>query len=157
MRGTVGVFRNMRYIVRITPACAGNSESRIFCCCPLEDHPRLCGEQEQPLQMENILTGSPPLVRGTDSTRIRKPAAVRITPACAGNRWPGYWIPQLEEDHPRLCGEQAEGPFDGGCDKGSPPLVRGTGYRSQERFDRRRITPACAGNRRIYRRRICKR
>ena len=72
----------------------------------------------------------------------------RITPACAGNRplkSSGHFA---RRDHPRVCGEQMAGYTNTDGRKGSPPRVRGTAQKSSLTLGRRRITPACAGNRR---------
>ena len=94
---------------------------------PLEDHPRMCGEQMFSKEETASYKGSPPRVRGTAEDPAPPPAPIGITPACAGNS------PRLNKkrrqrwDHPRVCGEQLaayEGQF---RQLGSPPRVRGTG------------------------------
>ena len=52
---------------------------------PLEDHPRMCGEQNQLLMDQVPIPGSPPRVRGTAAPGSRAGPAEGITPACAGN------------------------------------------------------------------------
>ena len=83
---------------------------------PLEDHPRVCGEQNQLLMDQVPIPGSPPCVRGTVHLCARSRRRSRITPA-----------------HPRVCG-------------GSPPRVRGTEAARDAPEDKPGITPACAGN-----------
>ena len=56
---------------------------------PLEDHPRMCGEQVVAVWEMRSRPGSPPRVRGTDCDYPPTFGDVRITPACAGNRQPG--------------------------------------------------------------------
>ena len=46
----------------------------------------MCGEQDAGGKKGARLSGSPPRVRGTDSSPVYIPQADRITPACAGNR-----------------------------------------------------------------------
>ena len=113
---------------------------------PLEDHPRMCGEQNQLLMDQVPIPGSPPRVRGTAYWVSTHLARHGITPACAGNRpYMGrYRTPP--GDHPRVCGEQGNqnGPTARAWDHprvcgeqpggykiprwllGSPPRVRGT-------------------------------
>ena len=50
------------------------------------DHPRLRGEQKHIKKRLERGYGSPPLARGTGFSRIDNAGAIRITPACAGNR-----------------------------------------------------------------------
>ena len=92
-------------VMRITPACAGNSKTCISlrissrdhpCVCgeqPVsaymhhhQDHPRVCGEQQEKASAPASARGSPPRVRGTVDHDAAQVHGVRITPACAGNR-----------------------------------------------------------------------
>ena len=50
----------------------------------------------------------------------------RITPARAGNRFPGHTCGECSKDHPRACGEQNHINVFCVAEKGSPPRVRGT-------------------------------
>ena len=147
VRGTVVDGINAMIRVRITPACAGNRPFSSNVWSPSRDHPRLCGEQPIGCVIQQTEKGSPPLVRGTDTTMACDGCADGITPACAGNRYSLLTLATECRDHPRLCGEQ---PFAISSDiavEGSPPLVRGTGsVESILRFFYG-ITPACAGNR----------
>ena len=65
VRGTARISLAAGNLYRITPACAGNRRS----CGPdagaAEDHPRVCGEQNSPLDLWSQYKGSPPRVRGT--------------------------------------------------------------------------------------------
>ena len=71
--------------IRITPACAGNTNLGCLCVVVIQDHPRLCGEyQLVDLQRYNR-KGSPPPVRGILSDNNSFKVRLRITPACAGN------------------------------------------------------------------------
>ena len=53
-------------------------------------------------------------------------------------------------DHPRLRGEQGSNVGCGTRNGGSPPLARGTGCVADAAWRPCRITPACAGNRRLW-------
>ena len=131
---------------RITPACAGNRDSRRAYGARFEDHPRVCGEQLRIAQSATPEQGSPPRVRGTAAPDFICIAAVRITPACAGNsqyrpqKCPRFW------DHPRVCGEQGHPIKLRFYHPGSPPRVRGTAYATLDDLEQAGITPACAGN-----------
>ena len=52
----------------------------------------------------------------------------------------------LDEDHPRVCGEQLDHNKIKSPVLGSPPRVRGTVKSLRHPFGAFRITPACAGN-----------
>jgi len=147
VRGTVPVAAEFRPPERITPACAGNSRS---CAMPqraFQDHPRVCGEQLRAARQAEKEAGSPPRVRGTVGPRAFEKKAARITPACAGNRLFVFAFNLPSQDHPRVCGEQADQLQVRLQIAGSPPRVRGTAQVSKD-FNRfHGITPACAGNR----------
>ena len=80
-------------LIRITPACAGNSLRGKRAIPARWDHPRVCGEQTDEAVQMVMERGSPPRVRGTaqyyDVTNLQ----IRITPACAGNS--SYPLPHL--------------------------------------------------------------
>ena len=116
---------------------------------PLEDHPRMCGEQNQLLMDQVPIPGSPPRVRGTVHLCARSRRRSRITPACAGNRPCSPRRGPASRDHPRVCGEQPGAPDQRGQGIGSPPRVRGTAGGPHAHRRRGGITPACAGNRRF--------
>ena len=137
------------YIIRdgITPACAGNRTGSARRMHPPWDHPRVCGEQFLAYPPKQRYKGSPPRVRGTAPVVYILGRMPRITPACAGNSVMVCDCQGLEEDHPRVCGEQILiFPFNR-SPVGSPPRVRGTGPPECESANLYRITPACAGNR----------
>ena len=69
----------------ITPARAGNSRFRIPARCPLQDHPRACGEQSVKPTPTPSAMGSPPRVRGTVTMSALVLFRFGITPARAGN------------------------------------------------------------------------
>ena len=130
----------------ITPACAGNRYFLAVNPLPGEDHPRVCGEQQNPGRLGAFQRGSPPRVRGTGGIfRVQRHDA-RITPACAGNS-PGIAsLHSPSRDHPRVCGEQVTDTLDGIEGEGSPPRVRGTAFPLPSTSFTAGITPACAGN-----------
>ena len=94
---------------RITPACAGNSPFAIKLSARFRDHPRLRGEQIIYYTGIVVKGGSPPLARGTVSSRKPSLPAFRITPACAGNSSFFNRSCCSSWDHPRLRGEQQAG------------------------------------------------
>ena len=106
VRGT-GLNRGILQIVnRITPACAGNSRQKTARRRSGWDHPRVCGEQSVQSLSPWASWGSPPRVRGTGGPYQANRPYFGITPACAGNRKANNAEAKLNEDHPRVCGEQ---------------------------------------------------
>ena len=66
VRGTAFLVMVKKCVLRITPACAGNSGTLALLENFLQDHPRVCGEQALTTIVAESLQGSPPRVRGTD-------------------------------------------------------------------------------------------
>ena len=85
VRGTVASKSVSKRLLRITPACAGNSTPLRCRDFHIEDHPRVCGEQA--VMATTLITqlGSPPRVRGTANNGDLDNPVSGITPACAGN------------------------------------------------------------------------
>ena len=86
VRGKVGRVLAHSVILRITPACAGKSETPAPTNPRYTDHPRVCGEKMPFKAAKYHDYGSPPRVRGKGSAAIRGRKNRRITPACAGKR-----------------------------------------------------------------------
>ena len=70
--------------IRITPAYAGKSFSRILAILRFEDHPRLCGEKIRRCFDNKFPKGSPPPMRGKDRLGLGICSGHGITPAYAG-------------------------------------------------------------------------
>ena len=131
--------------VGITPAYAGKSRCKNTRLCGGQDHPRLCGEKH--FQNSSILlrVGSPPPMRGKVFLAPLVLSVSRITPAYAGKRSNCWKRLIFRWDHPRLCGEKLFPPFLRRCPDGSPPPMRGKGWKIYEKVTQYRITPAYAG------------
>ena len=110
---------------RITPACAGKTESSAPVSGRFTDHPRVCGENDIYLRGSTRFRGSPPRVRGKPAHLYVPKAAPRITPACAGKTDSGSGAGSAGTDHPRVCGENWEEFIYWLRRGGSPPRVRG--------------------------------
>ena len=136
----------LKYLRRITPACAGNSSRDLRAVGNYWDHPRLRGEQSVICDSVVAKLGSPPLARGTGSRYGFPHVVVGITPACAGNSCSNFVLISSNRDHPRLRGEQPIIAAHVSALAGSPPLARGTGEIGSDYNKDFRITPACAGN-----------
>ena len=72
-------------LLRITPACAGNTTVYFKNTNLTEDHPRMCGKYPACAFSFSLSLGSPPHVREIRLLESRKAKSSRITPACAGN------------------------------------------------------------------------
>ena len=131
--------------VGITPACAGKSTCALVDGGRAQDHPRVCGEKGAQIEPVDVITGSPPRVRGKVLCICKNSKINRITPACAGKSVASGKIQVDFEDHPRVCGEKMWGLQKMYWTKGSPPRVRGKVAIAHCQAVLPRITPACAG------------
>ena len=68
-----------------------------------------------------------------------------ITPACAGKSFSARQSGNVEQDHPRVCGEKVSNNVNVSVHRGSPPRVRGKVSSRPELHATFGITPACAG------------
>ena len=84
-------------------------------------------------------------MRGKPPTLCLLSFPKRITPACAGKTLFCAVKKPTEEDHPRVCGENAVNTHDLSVCIGSPPRVRGKHLRVIGCCEPTGITPACAG------------
>ena len=83
--------------------CKNNSSSTAD-----EDHPRLCGEKMRMKSQVCSGKGSPPPMRGKVVPSTPKQKTMRITPAYAGKSKCSRSGHDLQQDHPRLCGEKRD-------------------------------------------------
>ena len=130
---------------RITPACAGKSDSPQRLQLKLLDHPRMRGEKDGSGVIKWQLLGSPPHARGKVLPAPSIRCKTRITPACAGKSSCSFPQSARYKDHPRMRGEKLIFKWSEVQIKGSPPHARGKGQQSKSRQVETGITPACAG------------
>ena len=134
----------------ITPAYAGKSRRHLKLLLEIEDHPRLCGEKFSSMSEVDIISGSPPPMRGkvrmADATILTK----GITPAYAGKSHVRRLQRVQSGDHPRLCGEKPVNTPLMFSQIGSPPPMRGKARKTAVAAACLRITPAYAGKRRRF-------
>ena len=100
--------------------------------------------------------GSSPRVRGTVDSAIPLSRLLRFIPACAGNSDFNQRSTSDSTVHPRVCGEQNPPRSCGSCCAGSSPRVRGTDTDDDLQRPAHRFIPACAGNRRLRDRNVCR-
>ena len=147
VRGKATRSTFLRRCTRITPACAGKSETFVVREVSTGDHPRVCGEKSAWIAVVMSQAGSPPRVRGKAAKMRQKRYHVRITPACAGKRESCTVCGSFSWDHPRVCGEKLLRRQCTRCRWGSPPRVRGKAGNFVTKSLNFGITPACAGKR----------
>ena len=145
MRGKGHAGALAHAVVGITPAYAGKSFSGVDKNLMVWDHPRLCGEKCKSNGGAVGRRGSPPPMRGKDTSAASVMPSWGITPAYAGKSFHSSPDSAGQRDHPRLCGEK----HTWGCDTcilvGSPPPMRGKGSVFWQNIVRKGITPAYAG------------
>ena len=95
------------------------------------------------------VVGSPPRARGEGLTLVRPLARARITPACAGRSLVVLLAIVIFRDHPRVRGEKWLFWLVMRAFLGSPPRARGEVCIHNITTIGCRITPACAGRRRV--------
>ena len=105
----------------------------------------MCGEKWSGLLRSMFSSGSPPHVRGKVAKWFSEFRFIGITPACAGKRNRNLGRMWNAGDHPRMCGEKLAFIDTHLIDLGSPPHVRGKDLLGAIAYNRRGITPACAG------------
>ncbi len=131
---------------RISPACAGNTWTRLMHRPSTTDQPRVRGEHHERTNCSTPGCGSAPRARGTRSSRPTLRPGRRISPACAGNTSSLYTRQRRTADQPRVRGEHSSGPSWSKRNVGSAPRARGTPDPREDPRSRVRISPACAGN-----------
>ena len=145
MRGKLSKTLLLIVANRITPACAGKTVIGKLQPHPVEDHPRVCGENPEAMLSGSLRIGSPPRVRGKRGYFSILCNPIRITPACAGKTCVAVESLSSGKDHPRVCGENGIGGQILEARPGSPPRVRGKHIVDKLPTVYKRITPACAG------------
>ena len=126
MRGTLVPFVDFSPCRGIIPAYAGNTwplrmEARLS-----RDHPRVCGEHSTSSKPPDVVSGSSPRMRGTQTMQIRIQPQGGIIPAYAGNTAPVLTMFMSSRDHPRVCGEHDHHLGVVPVVQGSSPRMRGT-------------------------------
>ena len=147
VRGKGGFGFPVGLSLGITPACAVKRADGAGGREAVGDHPRVCGEKIIAHVIPKLAQGSPPRMRGKVLTIPTSSNCVGITPACAGKSsrnetcWHRPW------DHPCVCGEKIEMPYELLLKEGSPPRMRGKARSRCFVVEVMRITPAYAGKR----------
>ena len=129
----------------LIPACAGKTRTTLAEL-PLQwAHPRVCGENDDTLDLRIPGKGSSPRVRGKLADGASAGFTWRLIPACAGKTGLqsvqnlGNWA------HPRVCGENLIPTASVRHSLGSSPRVRGKPHRVEDYVPTLGLIPACAG------------
>ena len=130
----------------IIPACAGSTSMNGLMTCPRRDHPRMCGEHLSFMAFLMVSAGSSPHVRGARHHLHKIATRHGIIPACAGSTFNASFGALQNRDHPRMCGEHAQGQWAAEVRVGLSPHVRGAHRRQPQLRQRAGIIPACAGS-----------
>ena len=104
VRGKQLLRRCSRPLIRIIPACAGQTRSAWWCWTRRTDHPRVCGANPLFHAAAIAESGSSPRVRGKPYETALAPEWIRIIPACAGQTPCLAVGGHHHADHPRVCG-----------------------------------------------------
>ena len=145
MRGKQGTDIPLIETLRITPADAGKTRRQVRKRTDVQDHPRGCGENRNPVAQKTERAGSPPRMRGKPTRYTANICMSRITPADAGKTEVLFAEKNRHGDHPRGCGENWDIAFLTILGKGSPPRMRGKRQEEHGRIPHKGITPADAG------------
>ena len=124
-RGRPRRGRELELDVRLTPACAGTTQSTPPRRASSQAHPRVRGDDSGRICSSAVARGSPPRARGRppDPPTSLRPGG--LTPACAGTTRPARALPCGRWAHPRVRGDDGR------------KLARHEGSSW--------LTPACAG------------
>ena len=106
-RGRRPRAQHRSYVLRITPACAGETRPLAERFSRNTDHPRMRGEDFNAFSLPTLAAGSPPHARGRPPNRPRSRTPGRITPACAGKTGVRISVNYYGRDHPRMRGEDS--------------------------------------------------
>ena len=145
MRGKVLLNCPLDSFSRITPAYAGKSWQGSGTGETFEDHPCICGEKIDIINITVNIIGSPLHMRGKVGNNSTHLFSVRITPAYAGKSKSGVVKTLCTEDHPCICGEKFAELYQRTEKSGSPLHMRGKVHNGLSALQNHRITPAYAG------------
>ena len=105
MRGARRDRASLSTVAGIIPAYAGSTLPGIAAAAGIKDHPRVCGEHNNPTILTISSVGSSPRMRGAPLDDDRHMV--------------------FERDHPRVCGEHYMIEEMAACREGSSPRMRG--------------------------------
>ena len=131
---------------RIIPADAGSTPLGAASLGCARDHPRGCGEHEDPQAATDRCSGSSPRMRGARNKLECKRDIRRIIPADAGSTPGSRTSSGMHGDHPRGCGEHFRSRPTALATLGSSPRMRGAQLACEVGQADEGIIPADAGS-----------
>ena len=146
VRGAHAMTGEKTQVYGIIPACAGSTRPNLDCPRLWGDHPRMYGEHDNQQPDAYRPVGSSPHVRGARHHLHKIATRHGIIPACAGSTFNASFGALQNRDHPRMCGEHAQGQWAAEVRVGLSPHVRGAHRRQPQLRQRAGIIPACAGS-----------
>ena len=108
LRGQLVIVHFQTSFHRITPALAGTTIGKGIVFDVNRDHPRACGDNEQPHEHVGYDWGSPPRLRGQLGIHHGIFHFAGITPALAGTTSHLLVVGSVTGDHPRACGDNID-------------------------------------------------
>ena len=130
---------------RNIPAYAGKTQSTILHGLASAEHPRVCGENFSITKTDFEALGTSPRMRGKLAWSSPVRAGFRNIPAYAGKTDVIGEGKYFTVEHPRVCGENNEVPFDTVFDLGTSPRMRGKHVSAEVEGLKNRNIPAYAG------------
>ena len=146
MRGAPSWKSIHRVERRIIPAYAGSTLFWTGIPTREEDHPRVCGEHVRLCRASSSFWGSSPRMRGAPAGCGVDHPSDRIIPAYAGSTNLKKSSAISTKDHPRVCGEHWNSPFEQFVHPGSSPRMRGARPPMGGPLPMAGIIPAYAGS-----------
>jgi len=146
VRGILLLVISLPFLIRNTPASAGNTISRKASQRPYQKHPRECGEYRHSGADWYAPMETPPRVRGIPRFLQSDGTIERNTPASAGNTFIATVSYRQCEKHPRECGEYNTLERFVRLLIETPPRVRGIRLQLYDGRIALGNTPASAGN-----------
>ncbi len=130
---------------RNTPTCVGTTAYRSLALCVGEEHPHVCGDNDQPGL--NCLNdhGTPPRVWGQPNAVSVRMQAIRNTPTCVGTTFASPPAATGDWEHPHVCGDNIRFFHPTTTPRGTPPRVWGQ-HGCRAHFSHPQWnTPTCVG------------
>ena len=112
---------------------------------PIQEHPRVCGENFPLRNLSVGERGTSPRMRGKPHPHVGLVLGVRNIPAYAGKTIAGTYIWRPLAEHPRVCGENADNVVMPVFNAGTSPRARGKRPKAHRGRLVGRNIPACAG------------
>ena len=128
-----------------TPAYAGKTEHVQRDARHERKHPRVCGEDKQPLFTVLPHKETPPRMRGRPSCNCLPQRSQGNTPAYAGKTFMQLLTTTITGKHPRVCGEDLSPLIKVLPVMETPPRMRGRLAMYRQKTGKMRNTPAYAG------------